>query len=539
MTERSRSVVIIGGDIPQEFLGTEVREKKRLTIGDCPASFQFLKHFFDCGKDSQEAARRWKRESLRFVSLNAPWLATMVQEAGWKPLVVPLYGPGRLQIETFLTRHRPRVAVLSTTFLPLAAQIDAIAQDLRRQDPEIFIIAGGPQVWKSWQHQELVRRGEIDAAILPALSEHNYLIDKTRPSPVDALVVAERGEATLLRILKALETEEKLDDLPNLSLWREGAWTTPRMEVEKIRPVCIDWSMQGVKDPIFFPIQAGRGCAHRCTFCDFCGMIPKVETRPTPDIIAELRSIPLISGCRRAYFTDDNLFNTKPRALALLRAIIGAKLDLRWRGMARLDIIDAEVAELMRESGCVEMLLGVESGDADQLERMGKRIRPDQILTALEQLAHQGINTKSTFIIGFPGETPASVDATIDLLNAYPVHGPAIHRYTLFSFAVLPLSQVARGALRQRYGLRGYGFHWHHNTMDSKEAAVQLERALDSLCPELVPTYVLETPELPGYDIEDLKTIVVIRNRLALATRDGRTQEAADLWKELEQVFLR
>jgi p-methyltransferase len=243
---------------------------------------------------------------------------------------------------------------------------------------------------------------------------------------------------------------------------------------------------------------------------------------------------------RRVYFTDDNLFTSKARAREILNVLLESGMPIRWRGLIRIDIVDDELADLMARSGCLEVLLGIESGDADMLRRMNKRVSPDRILEGIGILSQYGIHTKSTFLIGFPGETDASIQNTVDLLNAYPTNGDAMHRYLFFTFAVLPLSSVASPASRAKYDLKGYGYHWEHKTMDSAGAAARLEALHDRIRDDLTPNYVLEVPEVPGIAVPDLKRICRARNELARLQRGGFAAiRDTEQWRVIAAPFLR
>jgi len=168
---------------------------------------------------------------------------------------------------------------------------------------------------------------------------------------------------------------------------------------------------------------------------------------------------------------------------------------------------------------------------------MNKRITPERILRGLELLARHGIHSKSTFIIGFPGENDRTLRNTIDLLNAYPTCGPGAHRYLFFTFAVLPLAQVAGPESRARYKLEGYGYHWKHETMDSEEAGRRLAAAQEAIKPELSPSYVLEVPELPGLRSGDIQRIYLLRSLLARAAFTGQSSDVGPQWDELETAI--
>ena len=146
---------------------------------DSPASLNFLGHYFDAERDSGDAFARWQNQELGFVSLNGPYLCQFLEERGLSTALVPLFLP---EDERFLEllRNKPKTVVISTTFLPFAEGIDKMAAFVRQHAPDTHIIAGGTQVWKSYQHLELVDEGQITDDILPTVAEHNYFIDAER-----------------------------------------------------------------------------------------------------------------------------------------------------------------------------------------------------------------------------------------------------------------------------------------------------------------------------------------------------------------------
>ncbi len=530
--------VIIAGDVPQEVLGKEARERMRLDVDGVPATLAFLRHYFGAGRDSQAALAALQKEPLPFVSLNGAYLRQFLEDRGFTTLLVPLFTRHRDRLVQALLR-KPKAVVISTTFLPFARQIDAIAAFVKEHAPETTVIAGGVQVWKSYRHKLHLDAGLITRDIRDAVCEHNYLMDDTRPSPVDVLVVSARGEATLAALLCALRAGEDCRTLDNVAFFRDGRWRINRIVEEPYQEIEVDWTRHPFEPTgAYYPVQAGQGCGFRCTFCDFCGLFPRTRSRSARSVVGEIKTIPAVGGVRRAYFTDDNLFTDRSRAGELCREIISTNLVVKWRGMVRVSVVDERIADLMAESGCMEVLLGVESGDGDMLARMKKRTTPDEILAGVELLHRRGINTKSTFIIGFPGETEETVRNTVDILNAYPTDGPGVHRYMFFQFAVLPLAGVASAESRAAYGLRGYGYHWEHSTMSSEEAARQIVTAQEAVKPELSPSYVLEVPEMPGLSIEQLKRIYLLRNAI-VRLRSGRPEAEPEdvLWAALEDCF--
>lgn len=523
-------VLIIGGNAHREELGREERSRMRLSVAGIPATLRVLAAWFASDRDPVAARTAFLDPAEAFVSLNGPYLQQFLEGQGLNVTLLPMLADHEQELTDLLAR-RPKVVAISTTFIPFAAEIDSIAARIKAVAPQALVVAGGPQVWKSYRHRLLADQGGIGADILPAVAEHNYLVDPARPSPVDALVVSNRGEHALAALTQRLKAGAAWEDLDNLALHRDGAWRLSRIVEEPYREIRVDWSRALPPDfRGFVPVQAGQGCPFRCRFCDFCGMFPTVTARSPQSLLDEIATIVPHDGRRRVYFTDDNLFPDRRRAKEILRTIRASGLALRWRGLIRLPVVDDEVAELMAATGCAEVLLGIESGDPALLTAMGKASTPEAILAKLGILHRHGISTKSTFIIGFPGETAASVQRTVDLINAYPADGRAVHRWLGFTFAVLPLSQVASAASRAEHQLVGYGWKWRHRSMDSTQAAALLDGLFARIKPEIAPSYPQEAPELPGLTAAGIQRIYTLRNRLA-------RQDDPALWAELAGVF--
>jgi p-methyltransferase len=538
MTNDARlDAIIVAGDEPQEVLGRDVREKVRLTIDGVPATMPFLRAFFRAGcGDAGAALESVRRDEPGFLSLNGPYLYQTLRAAGYGvELITQLAVEGERLAR--LAARRPRLVVLSTTFLPFAKQIDAMAARVKAQVPGALVVAGGIQVWKSYRHKLLMEAGEIAPDVQAAVCEHNYLMDPTRPTPLDGLVVSPSGEGTLEALLDGLRLGRDVTALPNTAWYRNGRWVLNPVAAETPREVSVDWGLF-LQQPTraWVPVQAGVGCASRCAFCDFKGLRPVCARRPE-SVADEIAAIPPLHGVRRVYFTDDNLFFSATRAREVCGMLIRRRLGARWRGMLRIDMVTDEVAELMADSGCVEVLLGIESGDPEILRAMNKRASPERILAGIESLSRHGVHTKSMFIVGYPGENDRSIANTIALLNAYPVDRAAAHRYLFFTFAVLPLSEAASATSRSIHGLRGYGYRWKHATMDSEEASARMAAMQDAVRPELSPSYVQEVPELAGVDAEGIKAVYRLRNLIARHRRGLAPEVDVDAcWRELTAV---
>jgi len=532
--------VLIATDLYREVPGAGIRDKIRLSVQDHPATMEFLLEYFRQGKDPDQAARQLseQRRQRHPLPLNGPYLHQYLGRRGLKTELIPFFSLHKDRLLDLL-RNRPRAVVISTTFFPFSSQIEAIAAFVKENAPDIPVIAGGIQIWKSYQILGLQKKGIITEDIRESVIRDHYLLDLSRPSLLDILVVSDRGEYTLSQLLQRIRCGDDYSRMENIAYFARGKWNlNPATdEPNNSEFESMDWSQlpsEFTKEEI--PVHFGSGCPFRCEFCDFCKLRP-VRRQPLESLIEEIRSIPLINGVRQVFFTDDNLFSSMKQLKEFCKKLINAKLALRWRAFVRVDTITEETAELLSRCGCWECLLGVESGDEEILSRMNKKTTPEVILRAVSCLNQVGINTQSTILVGFPGETGRSIQNTIDLLNAYPTGGPAIHVYYPFFFLVTPLASVASPKARAKYALKGYLDKWTHATMNSKQAAEAVQRICDSVKMEISPIYHGERV-VPWLSPEKQKRVIFLRNKINRIQRGIYPAEPEEiLWKEMEGIF--
>ena len=108
-------------------------------------------------------------------------------------------------------------------------------------------------------------------------------------------------------------------------------------------------------------VQTSRGCPHRCEFCASSILLtPRYKVKPVEKVIAEIRAIKKIWAKPFIEFADDNSFVHREHYKNLLREL--AKENLRWFTEADVNVAhDDELLGLMRDSGCQQVLIGLES----------------------------------------------------------------------------------------------------------------------------------------------------------------------------------
>jgi len=162
-------------------------------------------------------------------------------------------------------------------------------------------------------------------------------------------------------------------------------------------------------------------------------------------------------------FIDDTFNVPLPRFKNLLRTMLQEKLKFRWISFFRCSNADEETFQLMQESGCVGVLLGIESGDPQMLKYMNKQATLDGYKWGIDLLHKHGIATFASLICGFPGETEASVLNTIRFIED---SAPTFFNVQLYYHDTR--SPIHAKALE--FKLQGAGYNWRHRSMDWREA---------------------------------------------------------------------
>jgi radical SAM superfamily enzyme YgiQ (UPF0313 family) len=169
-------------------------------------------------------------------------------------------------------------------------------------------------------------------------------------------------------------------------------------------------------------------------------------------------------------FVDDNAFSSARRIQEVCEAVIRSRISTYWLGFLHTRHIDETNIDLIRRSGLILAMVGVESGDPGQLRRMGRSSDVGRMQRAIELLDASGITPLMYLVLGFPGETEATLRTTAAFLNRLRVERSSAS-YQMYRLQVLPLSRLGSGPLREELGLTGMWSEWSHPTMSSHQTA--------------------------------------------------------------------
>jgi radical SAM superfamily enzyme YgiQ (UPF0313 family) len=162
-------------------------------------------------------------------------------------------------------------------------------------------------------------------------------------------------------------------------------------------------------------VQTSRGCPHRCEFCASSILLtPRYKVKPVEKVIAEIRAIKKIWARPFIEFADDNSFVHREHYKKLLREL--ARENVRWFTEADVRVAeDDALLGLMRDSGCQQVLIGLESPggnslDGLELKNNWKARQQDFYKAAIAKIQSYGITVNGCFILGLDSHTPAVFD---------------------------------------------------------------------------------------------------------------------------------
>ncbi|MCF8145051.1 MAG: radical SAM protein [Deltaproteobacteria bacterium] len=472
-----------------------------------------LMNFVRCGRHIPEITPENVTQHYSLantVTLNGIYLYQYLLAHGYDPVVVQNYATADLP---GLLEEDPLAVCISSNFI-FMNDINEMGGVIKRIAPHVPVIAGGMLVKKVLNDGERFSDKTLD--FMGGFHGH-----------VDAFVVEAMGEATLVKLLAALRQGRDLDCVPNLAYFNgEGRMVFTPREQEEIHmdQTAIAWD-RVPKNYLrnILPVNSSRGCYYRCRFCTYHWLFPKVHYKSMDVLKDELKRIDALGSVTHVRFTDDNFTANRERMTSVLEMMVAQGFGFTWSSFARASALRPELVRLMKASGCEFVDLGLESGSQTILDNMDKRLEKEQSLKAIQMLNDNGIESRGSFIIGYPGETVDTFSETIQFINQSGL--PYYHPY-LFYYTGNTLVHRERKTL----GLEGLGLAWRHHTMDSMEASRLMAQMVERVDQSFTDgqAYVEEIYKLlrgEGYAPAEIRKLFRLKRGLQLSIKGIRAGE--------------
>lgn len=280
-----------------------------------------------------------------------------------------------------------------STITSTANRAYSLADRLRERG--ITVIMGGPHVTympeEAILHADYLVLGEGEQVfpdLVTSLSEGEEV------KPVTGLVI--RGEEISHSPSPLLEDMDSIP-IPDFSI-------VSGMENKT-------WNAFFRKDAL--PVQASRGCPFDCNFCSVTGMFGrKCRHKSVGRVMEEIESYD--TKRYNLFFYDDNIAANKAWIKELLREFISRKTKFHWYGQVRIDVAkDEELLELMAESHCDHLFIGLESVNPETLKEMNKNQTYEDIRDGIAAIRKRKIGIHGMFVFGFDTDTVETIKNTI------------------------------------------------------------------------------------------------------------------------------
>jgi radical SAM superfamily enzyme YgiQ (UPF0313 family) len=334
-----------------------------------------------------------------------------------------------------------------------------VARRIRERFPKL------PIIWGGW---------------FPSVAPELYL----QEGVADAVGLGQ-GELTFGDVVRAIDHGTPLENVPGLALWRDGKlMLTPHRPVvgfEEIPPVpwhLLDFELyvelQNRKDraklrhklptPRDFPANtplrgfshfSSFGCPEPCTFC--CSPIVtgrRWKAIPGKQLAEEIFELQDRFKFNIVRFQDANFGVAEKRSNEWCEALIEKGRPFFWNATYEIETLaryKEPSVDLLKEAHCHLIVLGAEAGSEAQQEHIRKKIDLEKNLEfALGRIYDRRIQTGTTWIIGYPGESRESMLATIRMAASMKEKFPG-SASDIFPFRAIPGSEEFKRAVALGY----------------------------------------------------------------------------------------
>jgi radical SAM superfamily enzyme YgiQ (UPF0313 family) len=335
------------------------------------------------------------------------------------------------------------------------------------------------EVKKLYPEKKIILGGAFPASIA------NTLFEKY---PIDAIIAGE-GEKGIVYLCNEWKNNKKVKqriynfdllDINNIPFpaWHHTKFEWWDMQIAKARP---NWTINGVKigDAKWSPIIASRGCFGRCTFCNaFKHWNYKIRFRTGKNIANEIEELVTKHNVTLFSFDDDAFPINKQQCLELCQEIKNRNLKIAWKADTRIDRMDKEMLEAMKEAGCFMLAVGIESGSPTIIKNIKKNVDLEKAKETIKLIKDVGIIAYTLLMIGNPGETEETIKETIKFLEETK---PNIYSYVCGVMVVPGTEMQQLAQIPDEYYAEGDGLPYYtkeHSLSELQHFAIMIDKML-------------------------------------------------------------
>lgn len=261
--------------------------------------------------------------------------------------------------------------------------------------------------------------------------------DEVLSTPEIDMICLGEGEEAFGEMLEQLERGGSCRDIKNFWV-KEKSWFKKRLYKNPLRPLPQDLDILPFWDREIFisdgamevsdfcalggmPVGAGRGCPYSCTFCnnstylkEFKGLGKYVRKRSPSNIISEMQML-VTNGMGEKFELWDELFATKRDWVEEFCYLYKEQINRPYAVLLRVDEAKDWLLDMLYDSGCRLLLLGVEVGNEDYRRKiLKKRFSNAEAFRVFDRCREMGMDTFAFFMFGLPGEDTEMMEESIN-----------------------------------------------------------------------------------------------------------------------------
>jgi len=322
------------------------------------------------------------------------------------------------QLSDDLNAYSPDIVGVSS-MVSLTGNTLRIAEMVKTDLPDSLIVAGGPLPTvfpaRYRSHFDAVFRGEADVSF-PRFCRDYFGRGASRLAlgglPLDSydgLFITDHGLRVDNPTVHHLESELETFALPDRSDFDHAAYQREWQEKSGVKATSIMTSL---------------GCPFSCDFCSRPIFGAAVRRRSLDAVFAEIDQI-VADGYDSLWIADDIFTLSLPYLEEFCRRMTSRQSatgrQMTWSCLSRATGLDIATVRRMKAAGCRRVYLGLESASQATLDLMKKGVTVEQGVRAAHLYRDAGVEVAAFFIVGYPGETVASIEETFALALALPL----------------------------------------------------------------------------------------------------------------------
>ncbi len=335
--------------------------------------------------------------------LNLGYLASYLRINGYKDVSI-IIGAWETDDKIVLEASQADIVGITATS-PMMTHGRELARLIKKSNPSVPIVFGGahptslPESTLSDVHIDIVARGE--------------------------------GEATFLDIVKSVEHKTPRESILGISFRKNGeiCHNPFRPLIEDIDQIPFP-ARDLMKQKKFSELHcmgtgkrtanlfSSRGCPFQCTYCaSHTIWTRKFRMRSPKNIIDEIEELVTDYKIKRINFHDDTFTVNRKRVFRFCDELKKRKLGVIWGCNVHVNTVDEELLTKMKEAGCIEVWVGVESGSQIILDELKKDSNINKIKETFRISKKLGLKRHAYLMVGSLSESRDTIRETKDLIK--------------------------------------------------------------------------------------------------------------------------